>query len=325
MNQQVMLDGIRPMISLREALAHQFTTHPDRSLAAIAARLGVSEVQLLTAACGRHVTRLACNRHELLSDLACLGPVCVITGNRQAEQEQVLEYRLLRLSGDRGLLLAGDYELDLDFANWHYGFAITRPVRRGVEHSLHFFDAHGRCNHRIRLTSTSDAYAYRMFVAAYRSTDQSPELLLPRGPSTAGDQPALSAGRAGGCHRCIPVAQLSELLHSLVDVDLCISFTVANAGTVHTWRGMVDAVRCEDGRLMLQAADYCLVLEQAQIAGARLPCQGSTLELYGADGETLATLGGPLGRYPSQLDVWQRLLAALPVDPPAPSGCQSHY
>lgn len=329
MNQQVMLDGIRPMISLREALAHQFTQHPDRSLEAIAARFGVSEVQLLTAACGPHVTRLACDRHELLADLACFGPVCAMTGNRQAEHQQVLEYRRLRLSGERGLLQAGEYELALDFVNWQYGFAVSRPVRRGLEHSLHFFDARGQAIHRIRLTSASDTFAFRMFVAAYRSADQSPELLLAHEPSTGdgqaarADTPASASDRAGDCQRTIPVAQLIELLYSLLDVDLCVSLKLGNAGAVHTWRGTVDRVGCHDGRLMLQARDYTFTLNEPQIAGARMPCHRHVVELHAASGETLVTLAGPPDRHPSQAEAWRRLLAALLVNLPAPSGCRS--
>lgn len=330
MNQQVMLNGIRPMISLREALAHQFTQHPDRRLEATAARFGISEVQLLTAACGPHVTRLASDRHELLSDLACLGPVCAGTGNHQAEQQQVLEYRRLRLSGERGLLLAGEYELQLDFATWQYGFAVSRPVRGGIEHSLHFFDARGQAIHRIRLISASDAFAYRMFVAAYRSADQSPELLLSHEPSTANGQatrtdiPTPSSDRPGGCQRTIPTTLLIELLHSLMDVNLCISVKLGNAGAMHTWHGFVDSVRCDDGRILLQASDYRLALEESQLAGARLPCHSGALELYAASGETLATLAGPSARHPSQAEAWRCLLAALLVSLPNPPGCQSH-
>lgn len=318
MNQQVMLNGLTPMISLREALAHQFDKLPAWSLDAIASRLKVSEVQLLMAACGPQVTRLACDRHELLADLACLGPVCTSTENRHAQQQQVLEYRRLRLTGNRGLLLAGDCELDLRFAHWVYGFAVSRPVRRGIEHSLHFFDARGQAVHRIRLTRASDSFAYRLFVAAYRCAEQRPGLVLPctapaadNHRSAATDAPASTTGRCAGCRRTIPVAQLIELLQSLVDVDLGVSFQLSNAGATHTWRGLLHSVRCSEGRLTLQAADCSLHLDQARIAGARPPCHGSTLELHTAEGETLATLIGPPARYLPQAVGWRRLLAAL--------------
>ena len=326
MNQQVMLDGTRPMVSLQEALAQQFHRHQDTSPAAIAARLGVSELQLLMAACGPHVTRLACTSRALLSDLACLGPVQAITPSRQAEHEhrQLLEYRRLRLAGNRGLLQSGEYKLELNFDNWRYGFAVSRPVRGGIEQSLHFFDRRGHATHRIRLTAASDSLAYRMFVGAYHSSDQGPELRLPCEPPTAhnragtADEPVPGSGRAGGCQRTISSSLVTELLRSLADLDLCVSFKLGNPGALHTWRGMVDSVRSEDGRLILQAAGYSLSLVEAQIAGARLPCRSNAVELYVAGGETLATLAGPPRNQP-QADIWLRLLGALPEQ----TGCQS--
>lgn len=320
MNQQVIFDGSHLLASLKDALEKQFALHPDKPPEEIAQMLGLSEAQLLAAACGDRVTRLACNRAELLADLACLGPVRAITGNRYAEQQQMVEYRRLRLTGERGLRVTPELELELDFANWHYAFAISGPASWGLQPGLHFFDSHGNAVHRVVLSAASDAFAYRLYVSTHRAVDQRPEILVPPVPVFAIGH---HVGKQGGCGRTMPASLFRELLHSLVDVDLSISFSVGNPGAVQTWHGTLDAIRCEGDKLRLLAADYTLNLNETQIAGARLPCRAGTVEVYDAEGAILATLAGPPPHREAQAEAWRRILAALPINAAQP-GCRTH-
>ena len=154
--------------------------HPDVQPRTAAARMGVSEAELVATGCGEHVTRLRGDWRGLLHRLHTLGPVIARTRNDAAVHEKTGVYRDVEFTDPHGLglVLEDNIDLRLFMDHWHLGFAVETPPngeRDGGRRSLQFFDRDGTAVHKVFLTGESDRDAYDALVDAYRHDDQSPE------------------------------------------------------------------------------------------------------------------------------------------------------
>ena len=154
--------------------------HPNVRIRTAAARLGVSEAELVATGCGEHVARLDGGWSALLSELESLGPVLALTRNDAAVHEKTGVYRNVKFTDahNMGLVLDDDIDLRLFLDHWEMGFAVETSWeggRDGVRRSLQFFDADGTAVHKVFLTRKSDLDAYGALVDKYRHDDQSIE------------------------------------------------------------------------------------------------------------------------------------------------------
>ena len=157
-----------------------------------AARLGVSEAQLLATRCGRGVTRLEADWGELLARLGALGPVMALTRNDSAVSEKDGQYRNVEVFKSHmhmGQVLDEGIDLRLFFAHWHYGFAVREEAGRGTRRSLQFFDADGTAVHKTFLREESDAAAFDELAGANASADQGAGQPTAARPAPAAEKP----------------------------------------------------------------------------------------------------------------------------------------
>ncbi len=159
---------------LRRAWTDLRAEHPHLRIRDAAARLGVSEAQLLATGCGEHVTRLAGEWGALLKSFDALGPVMALTRNDVAVHEKNGRYSNVQIFGPMGQVLDEGIDLRLFLRHWHMGFAVRDEMPDGgVRHSFQFFDADGGAVHKVYLDGESDHEAFETLTAQHASKDQS--------------------------------------------------------------------------------------------------------------------------------------------------------
>jgi putative hemin transport protein len=120
--------------------------NPGKYARDLAELLGVSEAELTHARVGQDTRRLQADARTLLTELEQVGVTKSITRNSYAVHEQMGRYLNQHLNGHAGLIL-NPRELDLRlFLNqWASAFAMSETNKRGVRHSIQFFDHSSRC------------------------------------------------------------------------------------------------------------------------------------------------------------------------------------
>lgn len=182
------------------------TEQPSLRAREAAARLGVSEGQLLAARVGIDAIALRPEWAEVLPALESLGYVMALTRNEYCVHERKGYYREVSVNanGLMGLVVSADIDLRLFLRGWKSLFALTEQTPRGPQRSLQVFDAQGRAVHKVFLTGQSDQAAWERLLERFRQPEQLTELPVqaaapkaaPR-PDAEVDQNALREGWAG--------------------------------------------------------------------------------------------------------------------------------
>ena len=176
--------------------------HPNVRIRHAAARLGVSEAELVATGCGDHVTRLDGDWKALLQALESLGEVMALTRNDAAVHEKTGGYENVSFSDSHnmGIALNDAIDLRLFMDHWAFGFAVETPWsggRDGLRRSLQFFDSTGTAVHKVFLTRTSNRDAYAALVDAYRHNNQSIEQPVEPAEPAADETPDAEIDVAG--------------------------------------------------------------------------------------------------------------------------------
>lgn len=138
----------------------------------LAAKLGISEAELVAAGMGHGTTRLTGPWSEVLTAVESLGEVMALTRNEGVVHEKVGRYANMEFGAHGGIVLNHDIDLRLFLAHWHFGFAATEDTRSGERRSLQFFNRDGTAVHKIYLREESDHAAYDALVARFCHDDQ---------------------------------------------------------------------------------------------------------------------------------------------------------
>lgn len=149
--------------------------HPYVRIRDAAARLGVSEAELVSAESGENSIRLNDRFDELLTELESLGRIMALSRNEAIVHERKGIYKnveILKMHGKMGLVVGEDIDLRIFFNNWHYGFAVKNMTPRGWQRSFQFFDIDGKAVHKVFLTEKSDLTAYEKLIQKFQSGDQ---------------------------------------------------------------------------------------------------------------------------------------------------------
>jgi putative hemin transport protein len=163
---------------LRSRLATLKAAEPRLRQRQLAARLGISEAELLTLDLGEKVVRLAGDWKELLPAIKQMGYVMALTRNEACVHERKGVYDNFTFytgAHNMGVAVNPDIDLRLFMDEWAYGLAVTMPGRGGRElYSFQFFNARGEAVHKVFSTPKSDWAAYRELRDRYRSDEQEP-------------------------------------------------------------------------------------------------------------------------------------------------------
>lgn len=183
-----------PLKDRWEALVKE---EPKLRIRDAAARLGVSEAELLATGCGANVTRLAGDWSALIKDLPTLGRVMCLTRNEHAVHERYGEFRQIDFFHGMGQVVGPDIDLRLFMNHWVNGFAVTDITPEGDRQSFQFFDAHGEAVHKIYLQKESNYGCYGVILNKYRSADQGAEQTVTPLPAPRPELPDAEIDVAG--------------------------------------------------------------------------------------------------------------------------------
>lgn len=139
-----------------------------------AARLGVSEAELVASRLGVDTVRLQADWARLLPALSSLGRIMALTRNEHCVHERHGIYREVSVAagGRMGLVVSADIDLRLFLSGWHSVFAITEETPRGTQRSLQIFDQGGQAVHKVFLTPGSDLAAWSDLLRDFRAGEQ---------------------------------------------------------------------------------------------------------------------------------------------------------
>jgi putative hemin transport protein len=337
--------------ALHHAWRALLASEPRLRIRDAAARLAVREAELRATECGGQTTRLHDDFREIVLRLPQLGEVMALTRNASAVHEKVGVYRDISFHGQQGLVLGHDIDLRLFMARWDSAFAVDE----GEHASLHFFDAHGEAVHKVHLRDGSDRRAFADLVAMFRADDQQPhqrvtpaEPAAPPRPDEDIDVAKFQASwlamqdtheffgllRRHGLARTqalrlappdharrVADASLRAALERSSAFNLPIMIFVANAGCIQIHTGPVARVVPMGPWINVMDPGFNLHLREDHIAATwvvRKPTSDgvvTSLELFDADGGTIALVFG--ARKPGRPEdpAWRELTDALAAPP----------
>lgn len=166
-----------------------------------AAKIGVSEAELVAAQVGDTATRLRDDYKELFAELPSLGEVMALTRNEACVHERKGVYLGAKFFEQgpmkMGLLANADIDLRLFMAHWRYAFACKEPVitqsqpegTGKFKRSLQFFDKAGMAIHKIHLMDNSDTEAFDRLVSKFAAEDQPTHIAVESYAPKAADKP----------------------------------------------------------------------------------------------------------------------------------------
>lgn len=324
------------------------TDNPNKYARDLAELLGVSEAELTHARVGQDARRLQADARTLLTELEQVGVIKSITRNSYAVHEQMGRFRNQHLNGHAGLIL-NPRELDLRlFLNqWASAFAMSETNKRGVRHSIQFFDHQGDALHKVYTTDETDLPAWMALVERHLN-EENPVLALQPIPATD-DRPPQEDGnidrewremtdvhqffqllsrnkltrqqafRAVGDDLAYQVdhGALSQLLSAAQQFQNEIMIFVGNRGCVQIFTGQIERLMPQEGWINVFNRRFTLHLIEDAIAESwitRKPTKDgivTSLELFAADGTQIAQLYGQRTEGQPEQTQWREQVTAL--------------
>lgn len=322
--------------------------HPGKYARDLAGLLDVSEAELTHARVGEDTRRLHTDARILLTELEQVGVTKSITRNSYAVHEQMGRYRNQHLNGHAGLIL-NPRELDLRlFLNqWASVFALSETNKRGVRHSIQFFDHQGDALHKVYTTEETDLPAWMALVERHLS-EENPVLELKAAEATAGNATPdnekidrewremtdvhqffqllsrhtltrQQAFRAVGNDLAYRVGNnaVTQLLDAALALQNEIMIFVGNRGCVQIFTGQIERLMPQEGWVNVFNRRFTLHLSEGAIAESwitRKPTKDgfvTSLELFAADGTQIAQLYGQRTEGQPEQTQWREQVAAL--------------
>ena len=318
-----------------------------------AARLGVSEGELVAARCGDEVIRLTNDYKALLAALVSVGQVLTITRNDYAVHEKRGYYSNLQLKEHGGGVFDYNINLRIFFRNWGHAFAVTDHGPHGQRKSLQIFDRDGTSVHKIYRTDNGDADAWEKLIGQFRAADQSPGMIptainqpyIPQSPDNVDVAALCKQWRAiTDIHEFWPMLRDHKLRRvdalRLADQDL------ARPVAADAWRGLlqqaaksglpimvftrspgVAQIHTGPVHKLVETNGWFNVLDptfnlhmrsdavsEAWVVYRPTASGGQTsLELYHENGQLISHMFGAVNLQAPELRGWRRLLAAIPT------------
>lgn len=295
--------------------------------------------------------RLNAQWPTLLESLEPLGEVLALTRNPSCVHEKTGVYRQASHQGQMGLVLAGEIDLRIFYRQWAHGFAVSEDGERGPQRSLQFFDAQGNALHKIFLQPQSDVAAYQGLAELFGSEDQDCGMSVmaakpvePERPDSEIDIDSFRAAWRGlrdthdffgmlrqfglsrtqalrlappGYAQPVEPTGPRDLLEAAAREKVAIMVFVGNPGMIQIHTGPVRKVAIMGPWLNVLDPGFNLHLREDHVASAwivRKPTVDglvTSLELYDAQGQTLAMLFGARKPGKPELCEWRALIDDL--------------
>ena len=342
-----MTDNVQDLKTRRAAL---IAAEPQMRARDVAAKLGISEAELVALGKeGVVTTRLRAEFPAIIGAVPTLGNVMALTRNESCVHERKGTYGKLGGGAHVGLIVGDDIDLRIFFAGWRTGFALTEETKTGPRRSLQFFDAAGVAIHKIYLTDTSDVEAFNALVANFATADAPVEITPAKeraapvadssvdvtafhaawdalkdthefhGLLTKFKLQRVQALRLAGERRALPVdaSSLRTILTTAGSHETPVMVFVGNPGMIQIHTGPVANLKPMGPWFNVLDEKFNLHLREDRITTAWVVYKPTddggvtSLELFDADGETIATLFGKRKPGQPEDEAWRSLVASL--------------
>ena len=302
-----------------------------------------------------HATRLRAEWSTIIESLEPLGEVMALTRNASCVHEKVGVYRKASHHGQMGLVLGGEIDLRVFYNRWEHGFAVSEKTEQGVQRSLQFFDGAGTAIHKIFLKPQSDVSAYVGLVVRFSDGDQTTGIAVHAAEPKAAELPDAEIDVAGfrlawdslrdtheffGLLKNFAVSRTEALRLAepkyvqQVDTDDCqsvlqaaaaegvaIMVFVGNPGMIQIHSGVIKKVAVMGPWVNVLDPGFNLHLREDHIASAWVVKKPTvdglvtSLELFDAQGETIAMLFGERKPGKPELCEWRALIDSIQQEP----------
>jgi putative hemin transport protein len=252
---------------------------------------------------------------------------------------------------EMGLVLGGDIDLRVFYSRWAHGFAVDEAGDHGVQRSVQFFDAGGTAVHKVFARPGTDLEAWNRLAAQFAAVGGEPRLVPAPPQTRAAETPdaqidvaALREAwasmrdtheffgllRAHGVTRTqalrlaearfvrqVDAASAQQVLTNASGTGTPIMVFVGNPGMIQIHTGPVRKVSVIGPWLNVLDPGFSLHLREDHIAGAwvvRKPTVDglvTSLELFDAQGETIAMFFGERKPGRPELCAWRELIDGL--------------
>jgi putative hemin transport protein len=138
----------------------------------IAAKLNISEAQLVAARVGDGVTRIASHPDQIIAAAEQLGEVMALTRVEACVHEKVGVYGNYHSGEHAAMTLTEDIDLRMFPSHWRHAYAVETETDKGTRRSLQIFDAAGDAVHKIHLRDGSNLGAWDGIVSGLALPDQ---------------------------------------------------------------------------------------------------------------------------------------------------------
>lgn len=316
----------------------------------IAARLGISEAELVAADTGYSATRIQADPAALLAHVKPLGEVMVLTRNETAVHEKIGHFEELHPGKQVSMTLGENIDLRIFGNRWKHGFAVRRAVNGDMRRSLQFFDGAGSAVFKLHLRPASDIDAFDRLVAALALQDQSRTFSADPGPAENIDDTLVDRDRLRrewqgmtdphqffgmlkrlNISRRTAIREVGDdiawsldrsaveiLLERAAASDAELMCFVSNPGCVQIHTGRIFHVQKMGPWINVMDPTFHLHLRQDRIAevwAVRKPADTghvTSIEAYDRDGEMVIQFFGKRKEGKAELDLWRDLAEALP-------------
>ncbi|MEL0027083.1 MAG: ChuX/HutX family heme-like substrate-binding protein [Perlucidibaca sp.] len=335
---------------LRERHGRLLRAGLQQTRPACAARLGVTEVELIAAQCGVRAVELALRPGRLLPLLGSLGEVRVVTGNTVCRQEQVGCYQPVQVRGNVAFMTAGELDLRLFLSHW----GSCHAVQEQGKDSLRWHDRTGRLVHAVHLTPGSDRDAYEALLHQHARKRWQMPSVEPVRPAAAGivrdaeqlRRDWLAQRDAGELQLVLQRQRLSRLaalqalgpdlaqevgacaishvLKVVAGTRLGLQGRTVNRGVVQTRSGLLTHLQREADVLLLEAGGHAFRLDVRAIDSVWVVAVPAAegwrldLEVYDRAGELSAGFSGLTQDGRTDRRAWPQLLRGLCAEPLLP-------
>jgi len=295
------MDGLLSLASPHELAARWRRlrdTQPDVSVALGAARLDVSEAELVAACCGDGALRLDGPFGDLVRALPTLGTMRAVTRNPLAD----IETRGRHPAPDAGCAGAvGEIGARYFLEQWCYGYLVDDGVV-DEDTSLRFYDGRGDAVHELYVETATDRTALARLVDFYACFDQCPGETI----TIAANATNRASGWLRRADRARPVAPraIGDVLPVVLADGVPVSIAVRSRGVVQRFSGRLDAVETIGPRLVVTAPHVRVRLCVERVAEAwvvhapSLDGPSTSLELLDARAGVVCSLSG--ARFPGE-------------------------
>lgn len=299
---------------------------------------------------------------NLLQGLENCGPVMALTRNESVVHEKVGVYRNVSATGLMGLALGPEIDLRLFLSQWHAGFHVVEHTAKGEQHSLQFFDAHGRAVHKIHARPQTDLNALEALVQRHARPEARP-VFMPGVPlrapiradeaiDVAGLSQAWSQMRdthqffsllrkfevdraqsfrlMEGVHtRRMPLVSVQWLLEAAAGSGLPIMVFAGNEGCLQIHTGAVHRIELMGPWLNVLDDGFNLHLRHDHVAESWLVTKPTedgpvtSIELFDEQGHLIAMFFGERKPGKAELPAWRALAQQLAHGPATPAQAEA--